>query len=565
MKLFHLFFLFLPALGLFLSACSEEEPASEPLDGRLIESFVFQGFVPPAVGVIDNERGIVTVRVPFGAGRTNLAPTITVSEGATIDPPSGEARNYSDPVLYVVTSESGLQKDYSVLVEAEGGSSSEAGLKSVTLPGLYLEGDINEGDKTINFEVPFGTDVSTLEIAVETTDPDASSSPASGDIVDLSAPLSLVVTAPDGVTNNSYELSVAVLPQDTAIRGVWLTNVDSDVLTSQEKIQAAVGRCSDLNINAIFVVTYNKAATTYPSQVMDGLIGRPIDPLYAGRDPLRELIDAAHARGIKVFAWFEYGFAAFYGSPGPILEAYPSWAAINSSGEPVVKNGFHWLNPMLPEVRGFMEDLILEVANNYPDIDGVQGDDRLPAMPSEGGYDGYTVSLYQAEHGGQSPPANRTNPVWLQWRADILNAWAEELYQKVKQANPNCIVAMSPSPLTFGFSEYLQDYTAWIEGGYCDIVSPQLYRRDNQGIEVYRGLLQDQLVRVGNTNKDIFYPGLLSYLGGYVPNPQFFVDMVRTNRAHGVQGEVHFFYNALIANEEVFRVVYPGAALFPEF
>ena len=95
MKLFHLFFLFLPALGLFLSACSEEEPASEPLDGRLIESFVFQGFVPPAVGVIDNERGIVTVRVPFGASRTNLAPTITVSEGATIDP---HARR--DPEFY---------------------------------------------------------------------------------------------------------------------------------------------------------------------------------------------------------------------------------------------------------------------------------------------------------------------------------------------------------------------------------------------------------------------------------------------------------------------------------
>lgn len=36
---------------------------------------------------------------------------------------------------------------------------------------------------------------------------------------------------------------------------------------------------------------------------------------------------------------------------------------------------------MLPEVRGFMMDLILEVVNEYPDIDGVQGDDRLPAMP----------------------------------------------------------------------------------------------------------------------------------------------------------------------------------------
>ena len=26
-------------------------------------------------------------------------------------------------------------------------------------------------------------------------------------------------------------------------------------------------------------------------------------------------------------------------------------------------------------------------------IDGIQGDDRLPAMPSEGGYDDYTLSF----------------------------------------------------------------------------------------------------------------------------------------------------------------------------
>ena len=50
-------------------------------------------------------------------------------------------------------------------------------------------------------------------------------------------------------------------------------------------------------------------------------------------------------------------------------------------------------------------------------------------MPSEGGYDDYTVSLYESEHGGQSPPVNRTDPIWLKWRADILSAWAEELYQ----------------------------------------------------------------------------------------------------------------------------------------
>lgn len=560
MKFLSLLFA-LSALFAF-SSCEEDSGAPALSDERMITSFVFEEFDPPIVAEVDDSLGIVRAQLPFGESPGQLVPTIETPEGATVEPASGVPQDFSDFVIYTVTAESGAKKVYTVLVDE--GLSSNTTLVNFRLPDLYVNANVDPVDATVSFEVPFGTDLSEVLIEVETSDADATSAPASGTRVDLSSPLELIVTAEDGEATRSYQVEASVRPQATAVRGVWLTNVDSDVLTSVAKIEAAVQRCKDLNINTIFVVTYNKAATSYPSQVMDELIGVPIDPLYAGRDPLREVIDAAHAEGIKVFAWFEYGFAAFNGSPGPILDAYPDWAAINVDGEPVVKNGFHWMNPMLPEVRGFMSDLILEVVNEYPDIDGVQGDDRLPAMPSEGGYDDYTVGLYQDAHGGAAPPSNRTDPAWLQWRADILNAWAEQLYTDIKAVNPNCIVAMSPSPLNFGFREYLQDYTAWIDGGYCDLVSPQLYRRDNQGIGVYRGLLQDQLIRVGAANEAIFYPGTLSYLGSYVPQPQFFVDMINANRELGVMGEVHFFYNALIANEEVFKAVYPGPAIFPD-
>ena len=36
-----------------------------------------------------------------------------------------------------------------------------------------------------------------------------------------------------------------------------------------------------------------------------------------------------------------------------------------------------------------MTEMVLEVVRNYK-VDGVKGDDRLPAMPAEGGYDRYT-------------------------------------------------------------------------------------------------------------------------------------------------------------------------------
>ncbi len=187
------------------------------------------------------------------------------------------------------------------------------------------------------------------------------------------------------------------------IRGVWVTTTASTALQSTENIKQTVANCKAAGMNHIFVVVYNNARTIYPSTVMQNLIGKPILEAFQGRDPLQELIDAAHAADIKVYAWFEYGFSSSYSAKGGlILQAKPAWASQNSSGNLVVKNGFDWLNAFHPEVQDFVMSLIKEVVTKY-NVDGIQGDDRLPAMPSEGGYDPYTVTLYKAENGGAEP------------------------------------------------------------------------------------------------------------------------------------------------------------------
>lgn len=551
----------------FLSECTEDRVITNEIPDpmRQIEYFVFEDFNPAAEGIIDNDSGIIKVTVPFGADLSNLKPTIEVSENASLDPESGVAQDFSDFVVYTVTDPEDRVRLYTVFVQNEAApKSSEAKITSVEFNELYREGEIDEEAKEILLEVGFGTDISNVQIALEFSEEEAFVPSSVEGGLDLNSDYILPVTAPDGTTIVNYTIKTTVLPQETGIRGVWLTNVDSNVLNTQAGIEEAVQICADLNINTIFVVTYNKATTTYPSQVMEDLTGTRIASQYVGRDPLRELIDAAHAEHIKVIGWFEYGFTAFNGSAGPILAAKPEWAAINSNGQQVVKNGFWWLNSLLPEVQGFMNDLILEVVNNYPDIDGIQGDDRLPALPSEAGYDDYTKAEYAADYGGAEPPSNRLDAGWLEWRADRLNDYARDLYQQVKAANPNCIVAQSPSPLNFGYTEYLQDYSEWVKGGYADIVSPQLYRRDDQGMAVYRSLLTDQISFVGQENKEDFYPGVLSYLGSYIPDEQFLANMILENRAQGITGEVHFFYNALLVRQDVFRAMYPGPAIFPD-
>lgn len=337
------------------------------------------------------------------------------------------------------------------------------------------------------------------------------------------------------------------------MRGIWITTTGSTVLDSRENIRSAMQACKAANINHVFVVVYNNARTTYPSQVMQNLIGIPILERFAGRDPLREIVDEGHAAGLKVHAWFEYGFSSSYSAGGgPIVAARPHWAARDAGGNLAVKNGFDWLNAFHPEVQQFLIDLFKEVTTNY-NIDGVQGDDRLPALPSSAGYDTYTVGLYRAENGGADPPGNITDPAWLQWRARKLNAFCKRLRNEVKAIKPNILFTISPSPYPWGLNEYLQDWPTWVDSGWVDAIIPQCYRYD---IAAYSATINQQKSYYRNTAVP-FYPGVLLRSGSYIATDGFLTQMITENRRAGFKGEVYFFYEGLPARSSWFQGQYP--------
>jgi len=336
-----------------------------------------------------------------------------------------------------------------------------------------------------------------------------------------------------------------------AVRGVWLTNVDSDALLSTENIKEAVQLCKEQGFNTIFVVTYNKGMTLYPSKTMKELLGQEIDSLYLGRDPLKELIEESHKNDIKVIAWFEFGFSSsFKLNGGKIVEAKPDWAAKNNKGELVTKNGFDWINGFNPEVQNYMLALIKEVVSGY-DIDGIQGDDRLPAMPVESGYEDYTINKYMTEHNGNKPPTDFRDTAWVNWRANILNNLMGEIYKTVKSINPKVIVSMSPSIYPWSKEEYLQDWPTWVKQGYVDLVIPQLYR---QNIEDYIKILDD-IVKEQLTEKELakFYPGVLLKVGSYYPSEEFLIQMINENRKRNIKGEVFFFYEGVKKYPNIFK------------
>lgn len=526
-----------------------------------------------------NKDDVVELTVPYEADLTQLAPVLELDAQATVVPASGSVQNFTEPVRYTVTDKQGNSRAYTVKVVRAAGSDANA-LLTANLPGLYMRGTVSGNQVTFDYKAFYGTDLSKVRLEF-TVSPKAKAKLAngtevvSGTLLDLRQPLQLTVVSQTG-KEQIYTLKVesdAVAPE--GVRGVWVTNVASQALSSVANIKEMVDRCDRLGFNTLFVVTYNKSMTLHPSKVLSDVLkssdatkDKPTqfygETAQNGFDPLKVVIDEAHARGLKVVAWFEYGFASHWGANGydPLLKAKPHWASKDRNGNLANKNDFYWLNGFHPEVQQFMRDLFKEVVANY-DVDGVQGDDRLPAMPSTAGYDDYTLNRYIQEKGlpaGTKPTESDRN--WLQWRADILSKFGEDIYKDVKAIDSNCLVTWSPSAWDFSFYNYLQDWVEWKNRGIADMLSPQVYRYE---FDSYSWTLAAQMDQLGTYDKKRFAPGVILASGGTIISEEMIVKVVRENRRRGLSGEVFFFYEGLSVRENAFKIVYPTRAKFPTF
>ncbi len=336
-------------------------------------------------------------------------------------------------------------------------------------------------------------------------------------------------------------------------RAVKLTNVDSNILFTDQGTASAMDYLATVNANIVLTVVLNGGYTLFYSNTMDSLFNSPIDPELNNRDALERVVIEAHRNGIEVYPWFEYGFAAWYsgGTPpygGHILQTRPDWASRLSNGQIAVKNGFDWMSAIHPEVQDFINKLIIEVMTNY-DIDGIEFSDRIPAMPIEGGYEPYTVSLYQSEHGGQNPPTNYNDANWKRWRADKMNDWYMGVRTLMKNYDENLFVSSSPSIYPWSYDNYLQDVQNWLDSGVCDQFIPQLYR---YSFSEYLYELNQAVNQAGPANINKLFSGLLMNIGvppnEYVMSPAYLMSALQANRDRGVMGEAYFYYEGFRKN-----------------
>ena len=187
----------------FMNACDvEKEPY---IQGAEDERFILEFRVDSVSGTVDEDNKMVRLDFPAGTDVTHLTPTIVISNYATIEPKSGVAQDFTNPVYYTVTSLSGATSQY--MVEAiVHDADNEKSILSFRFDALDESGVIDQIARAISFLLPAETDVTQLVPTIEVSE-GATVEPASGVAQDFSNPVTYTVTAQNG-TSAVYTVAV---------------------------------------------------------------------------------------------------------------------------------------------------------------------------------------------------------------------------------------------------------------------------------------------------------------------------------------------------------------------
>jgi hypothetical protein len=177
---------------------------------------------PLAVGAINQDANTITVRVPSSVATTSLKPTVYF-RGMSLKPGPGAVNNFSGPVTYTVTGNSGKTRSYTVSV-----LSTPSSAKDITrfafpdTPGAEtIIGSVPNpyGTYPISIWVPPGTDLHNLTPDIDNTGVTVTpgpGAPASGSPGDFSGPLAYTVTAEDG-GGKTYTVTVNTQSRDAKV------------------------------------------------------------------------------------------------------------------------------------------------------------------------------------------------------------------------------------------------------------------------------------------------------------------------------------------------------------
>lgn len=391
-------------------------------------------------------------------------------------------------------------------------------------------------------------------------------------------------------------------PAPREFRAAWVSTVANIDWPSKPNLNAAkqqaeaiaiLDRAKALNLNAIVLQVRPAADAIYPSKIepwseyLTGLQGAAPQPYY---DPLEFWVTQAHARGLELHAWFNPYRARNNGARSPFAPnhiARTNPAAVKSYGK------FLWMDPGEEAAVKQTLDVVLDVVRRY-DIDGVHIDDYFYPYPIE------TPTASGAEGAALEGRSGKTEldfpdqPSWQRyvagggrldrasWRRQNVNRLIEALYEGIHREKSWVRFGISPfglgrpdrrPPGINGFSQYdklYADAELWLQNGWIDYFTPQLYWGIRQPGQAY-GVLLDYWIAQNTRNRHV-WPGLYtSRIGAPTRDypPQEIVEQIGVTRTRpGASGHVHFSMVALMQNrkgigDQLRSSAYVGPALVP--
>jgi uncharacterized lipoprotein YddW (UPF0748 family) len=375
----------------------------------------------------------------------------------------------------------------------------------------------------------------------------------------------------------------------------WPSKPNLNAEKQQAEAIAILDRARALNLNAIVLQVRPAADAIYPSQIepwseyLTGLQGQAPQPWY---DPLKFWITQAHARGLELHAWFNPYRARQSGARTPTAANHISRtnpAAVKSYGK------FLWMDPGEDAAARQTLDVVLDVVRRY-DIDGVHIDDYFypypidapgAAAPEGAALEGKIVKAeleFPDQPSWQRYQAGGGRLDRASWRRQNVNKLIQSLYEEIHREKSWVRFGISPFGLgrperrpagINGFSQYdklYADAETWLQSGWVDYLSPQLYWPIRAPGQAYGVLLDYWLTQ--NTRGRHIWPGLYtSRVGAAPPTKEYpaqeIVDQIGVTRTRpGADGHIHFSMAALMQNrkgvaDQLRASTYAAPALVP--
>ena len=309
-----------------------------------------------------------------------------------------------------------------------------------------------------------------------------------------------------------------LMPQ-SEVRAIWFDRGTIVKAKSEADLVEIFDRMAIAGINTVFFETLNSSYTIYPSRVAPEQ-----NPLVKGWDPLKAAVKLAHERDMELHAWV-WTFAAankrhnqILNQPshylGPVLSQRPEWAMTDQQGSRFHYNsGKVFLDPANPEVRGYLQKLIAEIADNY-DVDGIHLDYiRYPFQSSTGhltyGYGIASREQFQQATGFDPAQLNPYHLFWSEWiefRTEQVDTFVREVSQQLRDIDPELTLstAVFPLPTRDRLNKIQQGWETWVKKEWIDMLVPMTYSQS--ALQLYS--VTNPLLSEFSQGKALLLPGI---------------------------------------------------------